>query len=181
MARLFGSPIVRNSIRGELVEEIVALALEPDWEHCSGDWGSCDLRHRTSPLRIQVKQSAARQSWHRAEPAARTPRFSIAHKIGRWEGGDKWVPEPGRNAEIFLFAWHPRTDEGADHRDADQWLFFVVPESRLPPTKSISLTGLLALAEPVPFAGLAAAVRIVVHHLESEMERIPVSPMAPSA
>lgn len=59
--RLYGTPIIRNSARGELVEEIVAMALEPDWLLCSGDWGGCDLVYPASGLRMQVKQSAARQ------------------------------------------------------------------------------------------------------------------------
>jgi len=62
--RLFGSPLLRNSIRGELVEEMVALALEPEWALCADDWAACDLKQVGGPLRIQVKQSAARQSWH---------------------------------------------------------------------------------------------------------------------
>ena len=62
--RLFGSPLLRNSIRGELVEEMVAQALEPEWALCADDWGACDLKQVSGPLRIQVKQSAARQSWH---------------------------------------------------------------------------------------------------------------------
>ncbi len=38
--RLFGSPILRNDIRGEVVDEIVGMALEPEWELCSGDWAA---------------------------------------------------------------------------------------------------------------------------------------------
>lgn len=157
--RLFGSPLLRNSIRGEVVEEIVAMALEPEWELCAGDWASCDLRHPGTGLRIQVKQSAARQSWHSDEPPPARPRFSIAEKTGRWDEGDKWVAEPGRNADIFIFAWHPIADETADHRDPEQWLFYVVREDRLPPQKSISLAAIRALADPVPFDRLAEAVR----------------------
>ena len=157
--RLFGSPLLRNSIRGELVEEMVAMALEPEWELCAGDWAACDLRQPRSGLRIQVKQSAARQSWHRSETVPGNPRFSIAEKTGRWEEGDKWVAEPGRNADIFIFAWHPHGGAAADHREPDQWLFHIVAESRLPPAKSISLAGIRALADPVAFAGLPAVVR----------------------
>ena len=62
--RLFGAPFLRNSIRGEYVEEMVAVALEPEWALCAEDWGACDLMQVGGPLRIQVKQSAARQSWH---------------------------------------------------------------------------------------------------------------------
>ena len=57
--RLFGAPLLRNSIRGEYVEEMVAVALEPEWALCAGDWGACDLMQVGGPLRIQVKQSAA--------------------------------------------------------------------------------------------------------------------------
>ena len=59
--RLFGAPLLRNSIRGELVEEMVAVALEPGWALCGGDWGTCDLMHVGGPLRIQVKQSTTRE------------------------------------------------------------------------------------------------------------------------
>ena len=157
--RLFGAPILRNSIRGELVEEMVAMALEPEWELCAGDWAACDLRQRGSGLRIQVKQSAARQSWHRSDTVPGNPRFSIAEKTGRWEEGDKWIAERGRNADIFIFAWHPHGGASADHRDPEQWLFHVVAEASLPAAKSISLGAIQTLADPVPFAGLAAAVR----------------------
>ncbi len=76
--RLFGSPILLNSFRGEVGEEMVAMALEPEWEHCAGDWAAFDFRHGRSGLRIQVKQSAARQSWHKDNCPPPRPRFSIA-------------------------------------------------------------------------------------------------------
>ena len=53
--RLLGTPLIRNSIRGELVEEMVALALEPEWQLCAGDWAAFDLKQTDGPLRIQVK------------------------------------------------------------------------------------------------------------------------------
>jgi len=156
--RLFGSPLLRNDLRGALVEEIVGIALEPEWELCSGDWAACDLVHSASKLRIQVKQSAARQSWHKGECPPPKPRFSIATKTGRWEDGDQWIAERSRNAEIFVFAWHPLTGEAADHRDPDQWEFYVVPEVALPRQSSISLAGIRRLATAVAVAGLPEAV-----------------------
>lgn len=156
--RLFGSPILLNSLRGEVVEEMVAMALEPGWEHCAGDWAAFDFRERRSGLRIQVKQSAARQSWHKQQCPPASPRFSIAEKTGRWEEGDRWVAEPGRNADLFVFAWHPLTAEAADHRDPHQWEFYVVAERRLPARKSVSLAGVQALAEPVPIGALSDAI-----------------------
>ena len=76
--RLYGGSIIRNDLRGELVEEIVGQALAPEWQPCGSDWGACDLRHEGLGLKIQVKQSAARQTW---TPGSRGPgptRFSIA-------------------------------------------------------------------------------------------------------
>lgn len=156
--RLFGSPVLQNNVRGEVVEEIVASALEPEWRHCSGDWGPCDFQHPGSGLRIQVKQSAARQSWDAGEVSRKNVRFSIAEKTGRYEDGSTWIAEASRNAEIFIFAWHPTMDAAADHRRPDQWQFFVVLERELPPQKSISLAAVRILAPAVDFAGLTAAV-----------------------
>lgn len=160
-ARLFGSPILQNNIRGEVVEETVAMALEPEWEHCAGDWGPCDLRHPTTGIRIQVKQSAARQTWDASTVSRTNPRFSIAEKTGRYEDGGAWIEGASRNAEIFIFGWHPHTDKDADHRDARQWIFYVVPETALPKQKSIALSAIAALAAPTEIGGLASTVEAV--------------------
>ena len=156
--RLYATPIIRNSARGELVEEIVAMALEPEWQLCSGDWGACDLVHPASGLRMQVKQSAARQSWHGPDAAPTRGHFSIAHKTGRYEDDGSWTEQRSRNADLFVFAWHPRTDPATDHRDPDQWRFFVVSETALPPTQSLILTTLRRLATDVSFDDLKRAV-----------------------
>ena len=162
--RLFGSPLLRNSIRGELVEEMVAQALEPEWALCAGDWAAYDLKQVANltemrrPLRIQVKQSAARQSWHVDNSPPPRPRFAIAHQTARYEG-PTWITETSRNAELFVFGWHPVTDPTADHRDPAQWQFYVVPETALPQQKSISLAALQRMASAVSCENLAEAVR----------------------
>ncbi|WP_106640157.1 hypothetical protein [Allosphingosinicella vermicomposti] len=163
--RLFGAPILRNSIRGEIIEEIVAMAREPDWLLCAGDWASCDLRHSSSGFRIQVKQSAARQSWHTGSCGIPKPRFSIAEKTGRWENGDRWIEERSRNAEIFVFAWHPLTSASADHRNAHQWEFYVAAEPSLPRQKSISLDGIRRLASVVSVEKLRERVEEIASSL----------------
>ena len=155
--RLYGGSIIRNDLRGELVEEIVGLALAPQWQLCGGDWGACDLRHEASGLTIQVKQSAARQSWVIGTKGSSPPRFSIAVKTGRYEGAD-WIPGAGRNADIFIFAWHGTTGADCDHADPAQWAFFVVSEAALPAQKSLGLQELARLAQAVDFSGLNAAV-----------------------
>ena len=53
--RLLGTPLIRNDIRGELVEEMVEMALEPEWRLCAGDWAAFGLKQTDGPLRIQVK------------------------------------------------------------------------------------------------------------------------------
>ena len=59
----------------------------------------------------------------------------------------------GRQTHIYVFAWHPESDPNvADHRDAGQWWFCVMPEDELPEpvfkqkTQRISLKRLEALA-----------------------------------
>lgn len=146
------------------------MALEPEWEHCGGDWAAFDLVHPATGLRMQVKQSAARQSWHGDASPPPRPRYSIASKTGRWEGS-AWIAEPGRNADLFVFAWHPITDATADHRDPTQWRFHVVPQDALPTQGSISLNAVGRLALAVSFAELARTVdastpgspRIILH------------------
>jgi hypothetical protein len=133
------------------------MALEPEWELCGEDWGACDLRHRASKARVQVKQSAARQSWHGEGVRPAKPRFSIAEKTGRWEG-NVWIAEPGRNADVFVFCWHPITDTSADHRDPRQWLFYIVDAAALPARKSISLAAITGLTDPTSYEMLPAAL-----------------------
>ncbi len=157
--------VVRNDARGELVEEIVASALEPEWQHCSTDSAPCDLIHSTRKLGLQVKRSAARQTWHKDNARPPKPCFSIKEKKGRWDGGDKWIEERGRNAEIFVFAWHPGTSRDADHRNPHQWEFFVIPERELPTQSSISLSRIRPLTEPVSFDRLAIRVRSLAGHM----------------
>ena len=156
-SRLYGSPVVRNDLRGELVEEIVGIALAPEWELCGGDWGACDLRHDRSGQKIQVKQSAAKQSWVSGSRGYNLPRFSIATKTGRYEGAD-WIPGEGRNADIFIFAWHGAAGADCDHADPAQWKFLVVAEAQLPAQKSIGLKQLERLTTAVEFSGLRDAV-----------------------
>jgi hypothetical protein len=49
-------------------------------------------------------------------------------------------------------------DAAADHRDAMQWQFFVVPTKRLPGGKTISLVRVALLADAVAWIDLELAV-----------------------
>jgi len=105
---------------------------------------------------LEVKQSAARQTWTGSRNATK-PIFDVRARSGYFEGAD-WVSDPRRFAEIYVFAHHPLMDETADHRNPVQWHFYVVPANRLPNTRTISLAKSALLAEMVSWGGLKAAV-----------------------
>ena len=160
--RRYDRCVMNNTERGHYVECMVALALGSDWEQTPWDWAPWDCQHKTSKIRIEIKQSAARQSWDRETLSRRrSPSFDIAPRKGYWtEAESRWVISPGRPAHIYIFAWHDeRRSERADHRDPDQWLFFVAPEKRLPDSKkSIGLTGLREISPSHGIAALKGAV-----------------------
>jgi len=109
----FGSPIIQNNLRAIVVEAIVDCALKPSWRWCSQDWSGWDFEHE-SGIRLELKQSAARQTWI-ALKCRQVPRFDIRERTGYWENGVTWIAQPGRCAQIYLFAHHPIADESADH------------------------------------------------------------------
>jgi hypothetical protein len=140
----FGARLVQNNLRALVAEVIVDYALQSAWERCSGDWKGWDFKHRTDDTHLELKQSARRQTWSSAG-SPQSPRFDIAERAGYYEGS-VWTAHKGRNADIYVFGFHPRDDETADHRDAAQWVFYVVPVSKLPLTKPISLSALNTLS-----------------------------------
>jgi hypothetical protein len=157
----FNKPLVTNVFRSVLVEAIVAAAL-PDWDWCSSDYASWDFQHRDR-TRLEVKQSAARQTWFTGRASSAS--WDVAPRTGYWKptasGGPKWVPRPGRCAHIYVLAHHPVVNRKADHRDARQWLFYVVATSALPKTKSLSQAGAAMLADAVTFEELASRVELL--------------------
>ena len=154
---LVGKPIVGNAFRGTLVEAILAGALAPDWNWCADGWGPFDFVG-AGGVGLEVKQSAARQDWHDETCAPAKGRFDIAARKGRWEG-KAWIAGAGRNARIYVFAWHPIFDPKlADHREPSQWQFRAMAATDLPDQKSISLSVLKTMAEPVGIGEIREAV-----------------------
>lgn len=149
---VFGNKLITNVFRGHVVEAMVAEALEPDWTWCSHDYASCDF-DREDGVRLEVKQSAALQSWAVGPPNKISASFDIAPRKGYWEGFN-WIPRPGRRAHVYVFAFHSNVDETADHRDPEQWKFYVIRADDLPNAKTISLGPLRRLTEPCSFAQL---------------------------
>lgn len=78
-----------------------------------------------------------------------------------------FVERPGRNADVYVFAWNAGTDETADQREPATWEFYVVAERDLPAQKSIGLGPLQLLVSPCTFDELGAAVERVRKALSS--------------
>lgn len=154
----FGKPLVTNVLRGQVAEAIVALALEPEWSWCSADYASWDFE-QADGLRLEVKQSAARQSWSTTKPSKAA--FDVAARTGYWENGTQWIAKTGRPAHIYVFAHHSIYDDHADHRDPSQWEFYVVPTGALPNVKRLALGTIKTIASAVPFTELAKKVSAI--------------------
>lgn len=154
--KAFNRCLVSNIHRGHLVEAMIAIALEPEWRWCSQDWYAWDFENEAI-CRLEVKQSALRQSWSNDSTRPRRPTFDIAARQFRWEGSTR-IDESGRFAQIYVFAFHGVDDATADHREPGQWSFYVVGTDRLPDNKTISLSVVAKLAEPCSLGELKAVV-----------------------
>lgn len=162
--RVFNQPLISNVERGAYIECLVELALSdlrPAWS-LTDTWDAWDLQQEHSGARIEVKQSAAAQLWtgQASQSRSATASFDIAPRTGYYVGSE-WlaVDRPQRFADLYIFAHHDVADPNeADHRDPDQWSFYVVPERRLPDQKTISLNPLAKLASALSLGELADAV-----------------------
>ena len=152
----FGRRLVTNVHRGLVAEAIIAHALGAAWNWCSGDYAAWDFE-RSDGLRLEVKQTASRQSWHKPGQQSTGLSFDIRERTGRFEGAT-WIGDQRRWADLYVFAHHHVTNDAADHRDPNQWHFYVVPERALPAQKRITLSRVRRCAEAVTFERLAAVV-----------------------
>ena len=157
LTRPYREAIMSNVYRSAYVEAVVTVALaEGGWRRLR-HWSPWDLEH-TSGCRLEVKQAAAAQigsERRRKGPAT----FDIKSRTGYSDPQTgEWHDEPGRQAHIYVFAWHPIPDDTADHRDPSEWEFYVIAEHRLPDQKSISLNPLRRIVDPCSVQDLTATV-----------------------
>lgn len=155
VGELYDKPVMNNLTRPIFVERLLARLLHGQWLCVGSDWGGWDLENSNSKARVEVKQSAARQSWSdgpKSKGQPTKPIFDIAERTGYYtNGGSEWVTCAGRPADLYIFAWHPGYDpkDAVDHRDPEQWKFYVVAERDLPTgQKSIGLAGIRSLRPP---------------------------------
>lgn len=149
----YDAPLMPNLHRADYVECLVAAALGDGWRlpwKRGWHWAPWDLDHPRLPETIEVKQSAALQAWTAGDAQRVVPRFDIEPRKGYWrEDGSAWVDSPGRQADIWVFAWHGESRrKHADHRDPSQWRFFVAAKRQLPDQKGIGLRKLEKIASP---------------------------------
>ena len=133
----FDQPLIDNALRGYWCEYMVAEALGPACRHVGGGWHAWDLevgsgRADDPVIRIQVKNSARLQTWHRGGAMRSDPSFTLTYRRRPAYFDRDWagVPceEEGFLCDLYLLCLHDETDETvADHRDPAQWQFFVVP------------------------------------------------------
>jgi len=157
--RLFDQRLIGNEYRSAFIEAMIEPHLAPfGWRHVGDDWNGWDFE-RGEDARLEVKQSAAWQTWSKRTGKPSSGKFDIAPRTGYWVRGTEWNPTPGRPAQTYVLAWNGETGALADHRDPTQWAFYVVAASRFGETqKTIALSRVRTLADPVPLSGLAAAV-----------------------
>jgi hypothetical protein len=161
-SKIFDQPLIENSYRSAFIEAMIEPYLAPHrWRYVGDGWGGWDFQ-RTDGSRLEVKQSAAHQTW--SEKLHNIPTrgsFDIAaRKESYSEGGSKHDKVPGRNAETYLFAWNPIYGPDADHRNPDQWEFYVVPATLLPEgQRTIALSKIKRLAAPVKLEQLCDAIQ----------------------
>lgn len=174
--RLFGQKLIQNQFRSLFVEALIAPEVERCGWHYTGDgWCGWDFQHGPdiNGCRLEVKQSAARQTWAKHNNRRTSPIFDIKARTGYFvEEGSRWIEEAGRPSHIYLFAWHPIHDvQIADHRDPLQWQFYLTPEKHLP--RGQKTIGLSAIASLLKNNG--SPIRISFENVAPAVEKMRLS------
>ncbi|MGC4935943.1 hypothetical protein ACLQ3C_19935 [Gordonia sp. DT30] len=157
------SDLVSNTLRGQLAEYIVGMALGCVDGRIRREWDPFDLQTGDG-ITVEVKSTAYLQSWGTTSPASR--RFGIAETIGWHADTNSYGTVAVRAADVYVFCVHTAVDRAtADPLRLDQWEFYAVATATidriLGQQKSIALSrlpGTLGVSS-VSFDALGAAVR----------------------
>ena len=117
---LFDQRLIQNQFRSAFVEAMIEPYLaRGSWRYCGGNWSGWDFEHKRG-TRLELKQSAAWQTWDPFKQAASglPPKpgpgiFDIGLRTGWFdETGAVWrkLPEPGRPAHVYVL--HGTTSTG---------------------------------------------------------------------
>ena len=167
--RVFDQRLIENQFRSAFIEAMIEPYLEPyGWRYVGDGWSGWDFEHDNGS-RLEIKQSAAQQTWSSPRKIRTRGAFDIAPRKGYYcEGGSKYAAVAGRCAQTYMFAWNGVYDPEigpteTDHRDPAQWEFYVVATSSLPKKeqRTISLSRVKTLAAPVTLPNLGATTNCV--------------------
>jgi hypothetical protein len=86
-ARLFDQRLIQNQFRSTYIEAMIEPYLVPDgWSYVGDGWSGWDFERGKD--RLEVKQSAAHQTWSEARNIQTRGAFDIAARTGYFfEGG----------------------------------------------------------------------------------------------
>lgn len=151
--------LMDNTTRGGVGEYLVAKALGADKSY---EWAPYDLE-TAEGLRIEVKTSGLRQSWHEEGSPDSEISWDISPKLA-WNREQNIRGEVRiRSADLYVFCLH----KGEEPRNLNEWAFLVlrtqVLNSKLPDQKTIRRRPLKKLgAVEIGFSGLRQAVEDIM-------------------
>lgn len=146
-----------NDLRGVFAEWLVARLIGEEIAR-NGSWGEYDL---VTPegVRIEVKAGSYVQDWEQTRPSA----IVFGSLKGRtWNPRTGYAATATFNADLYVFCVETMLDqERWDPLDLGQWEFYLVPRAPLERygARSISLSTIRRMAQPMSAAGFRAAVR----------------------
>jgi hypothetical protein len=134
----FGRPLLDNTLRGLWCEFMLCEALGHGCRPVGLAWHPWDLQIGPNEadfperIRIQVKNSAALQTWNEARGTTSAPLFNLAWRRCPQDFRATHPETPceaeGFLCDLFILCHHPVTDWAvADHREPGQWRFYLLP------------------------------------------------------
>ncbi len=145
--------LLDNTTRGLAAEALVAEALGGDLTEPWAAWDIDYFGHR-----IEVKATGDTQTWESPHPRRA---FSI-RKSRAWNPTTRtYADEPQRGSDLYVFCHcTATTDTEADA--VASWTFYILPttevDERFGDQKTVSLSVVAEIAEPVSYEGLEEAV-----------------------
>ncbi len=135
---VFAHRILENSFRGYWCEYMIAEALGPTVRAVGLGWNAWDLQigddksEFPDRIRIQVKNSAARQSWHTQSSPISKSVFHLSYRKRPFYFEDQnpgvHCEEIGFMCELFVLCFHDGEDiDSVDQREPGEWKFYLLP------------------------------------------------------
>ncbi len=166
------SDILSNRNRSIFAEFLAGLALGIT-DNSRIEWDAIDLRYKT--FKIEVKSAAYLQSWEQKKVS--NIRFDISKKKA-WDAfTNEYSKDFTRFSDCFVFCLYTERDKNsANVLDTGKWDFYVVLtndlESKFKDQKSIALSRIQKICEPVKFSNLKNRIDEVLAKSSTEKENV---------